>query len=271
MEITINEAAERELAEFETWWTDHGQYCRAGGGDYEKTFAYRSWQAARATLPPASGDAVGYVEAVDLPHLIACIADGTKTAIKMYSFSSEERGITVPIYSTQSAPEVQASHGAVVGTVPRMAEFKTDDLVRRGYRKVGYILTSEDGKEYALSDSSVRWLTQPQYWRLMHEQDGSLFAMAAQASADSAAEDCTLCESMGMLDGSGAICPHCDGSGKEPDSAADARDAVDLSTLPRYEMDIEYGDYTMCRSSTGGYVLLADVEKLLAAIQEVAP
>lgn len=84
----------------------------------------------------------------------------------------------------EPAPEMQASHGAV-GTIPRMAEFKTDDLVRRGYRKIGYILASENGQEYALSDSSVRWLSQPQYWRLMHEQDGSLFALA---SADSAAD-----------------------------------------------------------------------------------
>ncbi len=47
-----------------------------------------------------------------------------------------------------------------------------------------------------------------------------LVRRATPAPADSAAEDCTLCESMGMLDGSGAICPHCNGSGKEPDSAA---------------------------------------------------
>jgi hypothetical protein len=34
-------------ADFEAWWSDHGQFCRAGGGDYEKTFAYRAWNAAR--------------------------------------------------------------------------------------------------------------------------------------------------------------------------------------------------------------------------------
>lgn len=37
--------------EFEKWWQEHGQFCRAGGGDYEKTFAFRAWEAAtnRAT------------------------------------------------------------------------------------------------------------------------------------------------------------------------------------------------------------------------------
>ncbi len=32
--------------QFEAWWQEHGQFCRAGGGDYEKTFAYRAWEAA---------------------------------------------------------------------------------------------------------------------------------------------------------------------------------------------------------------------------------
>jgi hypothetical protein len=51
---------------------------------------------------------------------------------------------------------------------------KLADLQQRGYEVIGRIL-HKDG-EYALFDSSCRWLTQPQYWRLMHEQDGSLFA-----------------------------------------------------------------------------------------------
>ncbi|WP_157497447.1 hypothetical protein [Diaphorobacter sp. J5-51] len=32
--------------DFEAWWNQHGQFCRAGGGDYEKTFAFRAWEAA---------------------------------------------------------------------------------------------------------------------------------------------------------------------------------------------------------------------------------
>ncbi|XCY72549.1 hypothetical protein QLG25_18230 [Pseudomonas sp. CBR-F] len=31
---------------FEKWWEEDGQYCRAGGGSYEKTFAYRAYEAA---------------------------------------------------------------------------------------------------------------------------------------------------------------------------------------------------------------------------------
>ena len=35
---------------FEKWWEEHGQYCRAGGGSYEKTFAYRAYEAALADV-----------------------------------------------------------------------------------------------------------------------------------------------------------------------------------------------------------------------------
>ena len=32
----------------EAWWIATGQFLRAGGGDYEKTFAFHAWQAAQA-------------------------------------------------------------------------------------------------------------------------------------------------------------------------------------------------------------------------------
>lgn len=35
---------------FEAWWESDGQYCRAGGGSYEKTFAYRGYEAALAEV-----------------------------------------------------------------------------------------------------------------------------------------------------------------------------------------------------------------------------
>ena len=33
---------------FEAWWEKEGQFCRAGGGDYEKTFAFRAYESATA-------------------------------------------------------------------------------------------------------------------------------------------------------------------------------------------------------------------------------
>ena len=38
------------LERFEYWWQEHGQFCRSGGGDYEKTFAFRAWEAANKDL-----------------------------------------------------------------------------------------------------------------------------------------------------------------------------------------------------------------------------
>ena len=30
--------------EFAAWWEEHGQFCRAGGGTYERTFAFEAWR-----------------------------------------------------------------------------------------------------------------------------------------------------------------------------------------------------------------------------------
>lgn len=43
-------------AEFESWWESAGQFCRAGGGDYEKTFAFRGYEAGRASAPQGVPD-----------------------------------------------------------------------------------------------------------------------------------------------------------------------------------------------------------------------
>lgn len=39
-------------AQFEAWWEKSGQFCRSGGGAYEKTFAYTAWLAALDTAQP---------------------------------------------------------------------------------------------------------------------------------------------------------------------------------------------------------------------------
>jgi hypothetical protein len=64
---------------------------------------------------------------------------------------------------------------AVKEAAPRsLFDRKLADLQQRGYEVIGRILHKNG--QYALFDSSCRWLTRPQYMRLMHEQDGSLFA-----------------------------------------------------------------------------------------------
>ncbi len=80
---------------------------------------------------------------------------------------------------TEQRDELRAQLAALSVPSAPVALFdrKLADLERRGYSVIGRIL-HKDG-EYALFDSSCRWLTSSQYQRLMHEQDGSLFADCA--------------------------------------------------------------------------------------------
>lgn len=46
-------AGELPPSDFETWWEDTGSLCRSGGGDYERTFAFRAWEeATRQAIAP---------------------------------------------------------------------------------------------------------------------------------------------------------------------------------------------------------------------------
>ncbi|SED32968.1 hypothetical protein SAMN05216178_6808 [Pseudomonas saponiphila] len=42
-------------SEFQSWWETEGQYVRAGGGDYEKSFAYQAWRHLYPRIHAASG------------------------------------------------------------------------------------------------------------------------------------------------------------------------------------------------------------------------
>lgn len=43
---------------FEQWWESNGQFCRAGGGQYEKTFAYEAWVASATEARETAMDAI---------------------------------------------------------------------------------------------------------------------------------------------------------------------------------------------------------------------
>ena len=43
---------EKEAELFEQWWDDEGQYHRAGGNEYCKTFAWEAWIFAKAQVVP---------------------------------------------------------------------------------------------------------------------------------------------------------------------------------------------------------------------------
>jgi len=57
---------------FETWWKAEGQFCRAGGGDYEKTFAFRAFEfATERAAKLCEGEAVEELTDGDLAYNMA--------------------------------------------------------------------------------------------------------------------------------------------------------------------------------------------------------
>lgn len=78
-------------------------------------------------------------------------------------------------------PEGYAAPTATHGPL-HLTNRKTAEIASTDYNIVGYVLRREDGDAVCISaESAVRWLPQAHYWRLMHEQDGSLFAERAPA------------------------------------------------------------------------------------------
>lgn len=70
------QAAGHELADlFESWWSKHGQFCRAGGGDYEKSFAWAAWNAALAQRQPLTDEHIRREKPVcaDFVSFRACV------------------------------------------------------------------------------------------------------------------------------------------------------------------------------------------------------
>ena len=93
---------ERTMREaFEAWWETHGQFCRAGGGDYEKTFAYRAYQAASAVGPverkPLTEQQITSI-AYDCDALPECVTD--KTLVVFVRAIENHYGITAPAAET---------------------------------------------------------------------------------------------------------------------------------------------------------------------------
>lgn len=44
---------DRLMQQFDSWWEQHGEYLRAGGGNYERTFAWHAWRESAKQASPA--------------------------------------------------------------------------------------------------------------------------------------------------------------------------------------------------------------------------
>jgi len=54
-------------AAFEAWWETNGQFGRAGGGEYEKTFAFNAWQAATLAERERAAKVCDELDRIDRP------------------------------------------------------------------------------------------------------------------------------------------------------------------------------------------------------------
>lgn len=112
--------------EFQVWWEDHGQFCRAGGGDYERTFAFQAWRhlypmllQARATRPAQTEQQpVAVVEFSDFQSAAAISGEEPrKIAVRALFEGALRVGDTLyaaPIAQTAPQPEQEPFWYAVV-------------------------------------------------------------------------------------------------------------------------------------------------------------
>ena len=70
-ELTAEQRDAQE-APFEAWWEKHGQFHRAGGGAYEKTFAWHAWCAALSTRPELSDAAAPTYSSTQATNCASC-------------------------------------------------------------------------------------------------------------------------------------------------------------------------------------------------------
>lgn len=70
-------------------------------------------------------------------------------------------------------PHARAAETATLLPVTRggtLTERKANDIIARGYQKVGYVLQNGDGAYCICAQSAVRWIGKEQYQHLMHSQ-----------------------------------------------------------------------------------------------------
>ena len=83
---------------FDEWWQAHGQYCRAGGGEYEKTFAFRAWEAATSRCTaiveqqqvPVGNSAAGEMAAGWTMDALREVRDAMRSNVKVTGLAPEK-------------------------------------------------------------------------------------------------------------------------------------------------------------------------------------
>jgi hypothetical protein len=161
---------DEQNTEFETWWEKYGQYCRSGGGEYEKSFSYATWEhcteQARSTIAaPAqhSDDAT-----IDAAEALASLYDGDdrqdiKTDVMNAFYAGVKFAFAAP--ASTAAPVVPEGWSKVTADTPPVdemvilaAEFDHPGDWRK---KVGYRRAAGDWNIFGGSWMPTHWMPLP--------------------------------------------------------------------------------------------------------------
>ena len=97
-------------AEFSAWWEQHGQFCRAGGGDYERTFAFEAWRHLYPKLMKLQKVAAEQQPAPDLTALVEELERSVAGFAALSGMASLDAGARN--YARQKAIELNGSLAA---------------------------------------------------------------------------------------------------------------------------------------------------------------
>ncbi|MFU7257610.1 hypothetical protein ACM742_07695 [Pseudomonas aeruginosa] len=137
---------------FAEWWEEEGQYCRAGGGDYERTFAFQAWRHLYPLLLQARA-ALAHDEQEQAAHEIRLLANALGECIQAAGITAPGVPLTGPqllMFAEDLKRDLQRA--ALAQPSPLQAEQPTADDYeevladhRRLVRELDVLLNGEDG------------------------------------------------------------------------------------------------------------------------------
>ncbi|MEN1209633.1 hypothetical protein [Pseudomonas aeruginosa] len=118
---------------FAEWWEEEGQYCRAGGGDYERTFAFQAWrhlyplllQARAALAQPSPAPELERPEVAEVAFVLRNIGamdaediDGDNVDLRFEDAEGRDTGCDVSIVEyAEKAADLFEQHDRIVGAL----------------------------------------------------------------------------------------------------------------------------------------------------------
>ncbi|MFU7005442.1 hypothetical protein ACM75W_29090 [Pseudomonas aeruginosa] len=138
---------------FAEWWEEEGQYCRAGGGDYERTFAFQAWrhlyplllQARAALAQPSPATELERPEVAEVAFVLRNIGamdaediDGDNVDLRFEDAEGRDTGCDVSIVEyAEKAADLFEQHDRIVGELRAKAVQLREALEWRAENQAG--------------------------------------------------------------------------------------------------------------------------------------